>query len=187
MKHSFYTRFKNVMLRPIEEKDLELLREWRNDPEISTEFLTKLDYITPEKQLEWFKRDLENTNCYTFAICECDQLNEIIGSVALYNFSGKQVEFGRFLIGHQEARGKGLGVKVVCLCLFMGFTMLGANEIVAVVHEDNIAAVTVYTRAGFDIVGKRLLPDGSGHELEIMVKKNDFFGKHDFLSEIRIK
>lgn len=184
MKHSHTARYKHVMLRPVEEKDLEALREWRNDSDISTDFLARLDYITPEKQAEWFRKDLENPDCYTFAICECQSLNEIVGSVALYNFKDNQVECGRFLIGHPGARGKGMGVLAMALCLYTGFTKLGVDKIVAVVHEDNIAAVTVDTRAGFDIVGRHPSPDGKGYELEIEAAKADFFKKHDFLSEI---
>ncbi|MCP3177558.1 GNAT family N-acetyltransferase [Desulfuromonas sp. KJ2020] len=43
-----------VTLREVTEGDLETLRTWRNDPEISR-FMVTQDHITPEMQNKWFE------------------------------------------------------------------------------------------------------------------------------------
>ena len=182
MKHNLTAKYKHVLLRPVQKDDLESLRIWRNDKE-RTPYLSKIDYITSEMQLAWYERDLTDTNCYTLAIEECEKLNSIIGSVALYNFKESRVEFGRALIGHTEARGKGMGFLATVLCLYIGFTAFDVDRIVASVHEDNLAAIKAYEKSGFVVVGKHLYEHG-GFELEIVAPKTDFFKKHDFLNEI---
>jgi len=181
MKHSFVVQHKNVLLRPIKKDDLESLRNWRNDVQ-SVKYLAKLDYITPEMQLKWYKKDLADTGCYTFAIEELE-ISEVVGSISLYNFRGKTAEMGRALIG-SSARGKGIGFLATALCLYLGFYRLGFESITASVHEDNIAAKKAYEKCGFQIVGKHKYADG-GEELEISIEKDYFFEFHTFLSDIQ--
>ena len=182
MEHFLTAKYKHVLLRPVHEDDLELLRVWRNDKS-NTTYLSKLEFISSEMQLEWYKRDLKDTNCYTFAIEECENLKSIIGSVALYNFKGNQAEFGRALIGHPDARGKGMGFFATVLCLHIGFTVLNVEIIVASVHEDNISANRAYEKSGFVVKGKHSYEHG-GFELDVAVNKSDFLKKHDFLMQI---
>jgi len=184
MIHTLSAGYKNVMLCPVSDDDLESLRVWRNDPE-NTRYLAKIDHITSGQQRKWYERDNADTDCYTFAIKETRILNKTVGSVALYNFIDKSAEFGRFLIGDINARGKGIGFLGTVLCLYIGFYKIGLSYITAYVHEENIPALKAYTKAGFNICDK--IPDkNSGDELEIKVERIGFFEKHSFLSEIEI-
>jgi len=45
---------------------LELVRNWRNDPKIS-QYMEFRDYITPEMQIKWFNK-VNNRNNYYFVI-----------------------------------------------------------------------------------------------------------------------
>ena len=182
--HMLKVKYKNTLLRPIEEKDLEPLRIWRN--ETKTHFLRQLDYITPEMQSEWFKKNNADESCYMFAIEEIRDLNRLVGSVALYNINGDTCECGRILIGDNEAHGRGIGYLAITLVLYLGFEKLGLNKIIADVYADNIPARKNNTKAGFEIVGRHI--DNDGYEiLEIAVTKGDFYGKHGFLDELEIK
>ena len=51
--------------------DIETVRNWRNDPRISR-FMPAKGFITPEKQLEWFK-SINNNNNYYFIIAFDDR------------------------------------------------------------------------------------------------------------------
>lgn len=184
MKHTLSASYSNVMLRPVCKSDLESLRLWRNDVE-NCEFLSKIVCITPEKQQEWYESDNANQYCYTFAVDETQVLKKLVGSVALYNLSETSAEFGRFLIGDMEARGKGIGYLGSLLCLYLGFATMGLETINAKVHEDNIAAVKAYLKAGFAISGKHSLMSG-GYELEIVAERERFFRLHSILSKIQI-
>ena len=179
MKHSLSVEINNVLLRPVRSDDLESLRNWRNDRQ-HTKFLSKIDFITTDAQKAWYENDRINQDCYTFAVAETHALNRVVGSVALYGFSGKTAEFGRFLIGDIEARGRGIGFFGTVLCLYLGFTELGLSSITAHVHEENIAALKAYLKSGFAVT------QNNGHELEIIVEKDRFLLLHNFLSEIKI-
>lgn len=52
-----------IILSRLEEKDLELLREKRNAEHIQR-YMEYREYITPEKQVEWFHRVNNNKNLY---------------------------------------------------------------------------------------------------------------------------
>ena len=178
MKHDICKTYKNIKLRAIETKDLENLRVWRNDGTTTLKYLSKIDYITPEAQLGWYNRDLENQNSYTFAIEETEELKRLIGSTALYNFNNDTAEFGRILIGDDAARGRGWGVLATSVCLHIGFSVFDLTGIVAYVHEDNLAAWKAYEKCGFEVTGKR------DDELEIFIAKEMFYKTNSFMEGI---
>lgn len=183
MVHSFGASYKNVRLRPLEHRDIEYLRKWRNDAE-RNEYLRKIPHITPEMQEKWFEGYLENKDIVTFAIDETNEMNQIIGSVSLYNFRGDIAECGQYMVGaNPRVRGKGLGRMGMILCLHVGFTQLNLRAIDASVHEDNIAALTSDTKAGFCIVGEHPYVDGK-KEWEMIAEPEHFRSLHSFWQEI---
>jgi len=168
MRHNIELSYENIKLTSIRLEDIDKLRSWRNNAEL-TPYLSKIDYITKDMQLAWYNKDLENQDCYSFAIYETQELQSVIGSVALYNFNGNTAEFGRLLIGDIKARGKGYGYLATILCLQIGFNQFNLDEIIAYVFEENIAAVKAYKKAGFKILGK-----DDKDELKISITKEDF-------------
>jgi len=172
MNHSIDYSHKNIKLAPISPDDIEQLRHWRN--ETVTKFLSKIDYITKEKQEAWYQKDLENEDCYSFAIHEIEELNDLIGSVALYHFNGKSAELGRIFIGNVLAGGKGYGYIAIALSLKIAFTEFDLEEVIAYVHEENIAALTNNKKAGFRVIGK-----DDKNELKIRITKEEFLALGD--------
>lgn len=184
MKHAITARYKNVLLRPLGPGDLEALRVWRNDRELSR-FLTPLPEITPEAQAAWFERAEAGEGELTFAIDETERLKGLAGSVALYNVSGKTAEFGRFLL-RKEARGQNVGFIANTLALCVAFRVLGLEKITGFVHQENSAAIITYLKSGFTICGSRPFASG-GYELEIFFERESFAQTRDFLGEIEIR
>lgn len=168
MKHKIEYAHKNIKLAPILPNDIEQLRHWRNDESLTTH-LSKINYITKERQHVWYQKDLENKDCYSFAIYETKELNAIIGSVALYHFNNKCAEFGRLFIGNIHARGNGYGYLVTDLCLQIAFNEFDLDEIIAYVYEENIAALSAYKKAGFKVIEK-----DDKNELKIKITKEGF-------------
>lgn len=164
MYHSYSIRNKNVLLRPLEKNDIEKLREWRNDKN-NSKFLRQIPYITEDAQKRWFEKYLENEDEICFAVEECEQLNRIVGSLSLYNFSGDTAEFGKILIGDEEAHGKKIGYNATIAALKIASDTLKLKKIVLEVYDDNIAAKKIYEKAGFvyksvlreDEIGKAIL------------------------------
>jgi len=185
MKHEITIAYSDILLRPVQENDLESLRTWRNDSMIS-QFLIKTDYITPEKQLEWFKKTTADTDSYLFAIEESKALNRIIGSLSVYNIRDDIVEYGRLMIGDDEAHGKGLGFMAVTSIVYYAFEKLKKSIVECNIHEENIPCLKVHYKVGFTVQGEVSDPDG-GKELILRVEKESFYKKHDFLNSITIK
>lgn len=152
MKHSYYGKYDNIELRPLEKYDIESLRVWRNDKE-STKFLRKVGYITPEMQENWFLEYLKDQTIYTFAIVEKEKLNRIVGSVSIYNFRNNKAEIGKIQIGDSEARGLGIGGRAMVIAMKIGFELMGINLFDAHVHKDNTPAYKSYLDIGFKVVG----------------------------------
>lgn len=171
MKHEYIKDYKNIRIRPLEYKDLELLRGWRNNTD-NCNYLSKISYISSEMQQKWFEGTFETPNEYIFAIEERKELNRLVGSLALYNVTDIDGEFGKILIGDNAAHGKKVGVNSLIALLSIGFNELNINVIYLHVYEDNIAAVKVYSQVGFSLLKKRIINGIS--ELVMQISKSDY-------------
>lgn len=148
MIHNYTSKFKNVVLRPLSENDIEYLRVWRNDSN-NSKYLRQIPYITPEMQKSWFNNYLNNNDEMCFSIYENEELNRIVGSLSLYEFIGRQAEFGKILIGDPEAHGKSIGCNSILAVLKIAFETLNLKKVVLHVYEENIVAKHIYEKVGF--------------------------------------
>lgn len=184
MKHNIVVEYKHVRIRPLTEDDLENLRRWRNDEKMST-FLRKIGEITPEMQMNWYKKDCADVTTATFAIEEISELNRMVGSVSVYDIDGDVAEVGKIVVGDPEAKGKKIGYYGLLMAMYAGYQKLGIKNYLGEVHEDNKPAYINDMRAGFIVTGKHKFADG-GYELEMHLPKEHFWDTHDFLSDFKI-
>lgn len=168
MNHCFTLNYKNVNIRPLEKKDLEALRIWRNDTE-NSRYLSKIHKISVKQQAEWFERYLDNSREIIFAIEETKELKRLVGSVSLYNIDEKRAEFGRFLVGDKEAHGKKVGFNTTKAVLEIGFLNLGLQEIFLKCYKDYKVACHIYEMAGFCV--KELRETEHGIELYMNITR----------------
>ncbi len=155
MRHDYKRKYKNVYLRPLSEQDIESLRSWRNNPD-NTLFLRKIPYITKQMQEEWYLRYLNNTDEICLAIEEVDELDRMVGSLTLHDFSDESCMLGHLLIGDKEAHGKKVGVNAVLAASQIAFNEMKLREMSLHVFSQNDAACKVYQQAGFKIVEKHI-------------------------------
>lgn len=174
MKHYYFAEFDNIRLRPLGVDDIELLRKWRNDKSQTT-FLRNIGEISVEAQKKWFKSYLEDDSQIIFAIEETKELHRMVGSVALYeiNKANRTAEIGKIQIGDSSAHGKGIGYKSFLLAMSIGFRYLSIREFHLDVHQQNIAALSIYVKAGFTICGSHDFA-GGGKEIEMKIDKKRF-------------
>ena len=184
MEHTYSAIYDNVRIRPLEKADIEKLRNWRNNEE-KTQFLRKIQYITPEMQANWFEVYKTNQDEITFAIDEIKDLNRMVGSVSLYNFKNGEAEIGKIQIGDEEANGRGMGRKSLVMAMWIGFKKLNLKKIVGSVHQHNIAAHKNDMKIGFEIVGSHVAPMG-GIEDEIEINEERLAEVNTYVSEIVI-
>lgn len=181
IKDKCIVTYNNMMLLPLNSEHIENLRNWRND-ETQTEFLRKIDYITKEKQLQWFHKYKEDETQIVFAIYENEKLKRMVGSVSLYNINLTKgtSEIGRIQIGDPEAHGLGLGRTSLVGAIKVAFQCLGIQKIEASVHKDNIAAHKNDMKIGFRIVGEIVSVVGGKEDLiemteEDAIKANEYY------------
>ena len=170
MEHNYSSSFQNVFIRPLSGDDIEFLRKWRNDLN-NTKFLRQLPYITPEMQRSWFEQYLSNKNELCFTINETETMKRIVGSLSLYNFNGKQAEFGKILIGDAEAHGKNIGVNSINALLCVAFNNLNLDKVILHVYTENKGAVHVYEKVGFSVVDIHKADDRDEFLMEISKEK----------------
>ncbi|HAN10434.1 MAG TPA: N-acetyltransferase [Clostridiales bacterium] len=149
MRHEHIIKGDNILLRPLNENDLETLMNWRNKDKIREWFLNNR-VITKEEQIVWFERYISNNDDMMFII-EDTTLNLPIGVVALYNIDNTRniAEFGRLMIGEEIARGKSIGYKASKLICHFAFSTLNMNEVYLSVLANNTPAINIYEKVGF--------------------------------------
>ncbi|WP_242221178.1 GNAT family N-acetyltransferase [Bacillus cereus group sp. BfR-BA-01380] len=144
-----------LILREIEEKDVEMVRIWRNQDHIRKYFINS-GVINGDQQKRWFVAYENNDNDMMFIIEEKVNLQKPIGAVALYNidFHNQSAEFGRLMIADKRVHGKGYGKKATQLACKYGFEKFSLSNIYLDVFFDNVAALKIYRDIGFTEVSR---------------------------------
>lgn len=139
-----YNRYGLALVR-LEQKDIEMLRSWRNEPKVveNMEFQT---YISPEMQNEWFKR-INNINNFFFLIKKEEQW---IGMIHLsdINYEIKTTKSG-ILIGNPSYLNTSIPVFSSIALLNFAFYDLGLEEIFIKINKANKKALKYNQHLGF--------------------------------------
>jgi RimJ/RimL family protein N-acetyltransferase len=143
-----------VRLRLLQAADLPLTLAWRNQDNIRKWFFHS-DYIPPEQHATWYAQYAPRDDDFVFVIEAAAQHYRPVGQIALYHvdWAAQRAEFGRLLIGEQEATGRGLARAATALLVDTALQAWGLKEIYLEVYANNAAARAVYARCGFHEVG----------------------------------
>ncbi len=162
MRHDYVITTLRLKIRQLMPEDLEKVRQWRNLESIRKWFFSMDDIISSKQQIAWYKDYLDNDKDIMFIVEETLNINEPIGTAALYNIDmlKRDAEFGRLVIGNFEARGRGIGQECLYVICNFGFKELGLEKIYLEVFKDNICAVKLYEKAGFNSVRDHIHNDG---------------------------
>lgn len=153
----------------VEEKHLEILRQWRNSPDIS-KYMEFREYITPEMQQSWFEKINSVFNFY-FIVNYKDHL---IGLIHLsdIDFEKQYAKAGLF-ISDQRFIDTHLPVKASLAILDFAFNSLFLKNIEAKVKSDNTKAINYNKALGF-----RFLPDDGNKSFRIINLSAKNYRKH---------
>jgi diamine N-acetyltransferase len=145
-----------VRLRLLEESDLPLTLRWRNQDHIRKWFFNS-DVIAPENHRRWFENYCQQDDDFVFIIEETQVLNRPVGQAAIYHVDWEAgcAEFGRLMIGEEDARGKGLARRATQVLVNTALNVWGLHEVYLEVWEDNLAAIAIYRACGFEITEHR--------------------------------
>ena len=147
---------KNIYIRPIEENDIEIIRQWRNQDDVRNNFINNY-IISSEQQKKWYTNYLKNDKTDKMFLFYLEE--EPIGCVALYNINqeNKNAEFGRLMIGKEKHRKKGYAQNATYRICKYGFNTLELENIYLSVFGDNIKAAKLYEKLGFKSIGEEIV------------------------------
>ena len=145
----------NVTLCPVEEADLEQLRQWRNSAEIAQQMVSQ-EKITPQQQLHWYQQSQTRKDQQHFAIRFRHQL---IGAANIKSLNGNAIMPGVCLepgiyIGEQRYRSNILAFAPSLALLDYCFDTLRSPLLKAKVKVSNQSALSYNFKLGYVEVDK---------------------------------
>ena len=160
MKHDYKYQGERVLLRPLEERDSELLRQLRNRPENRCWFFYS-EEISYEDQLLWYQSYLKAENDFMFAVSLPSLPRGFVGAIAIYDYHqvDDSFEIGRLLLDSKNTSCKGLGKEIVrCACRIASEQLSTHTQAAlrAEVFSDNERSLRCFLTNGFQICGERI-------------------------------
>jgi UDP-4-amino-4,6-dideoxy-N-acetyl-beta-L-altrosamine N-acetyltransferase len=139
-----------IRMRDVQSEDKEMIRQWRNKPEVA-EYMYTDHYITHEEHDRWFERISDDASC-RYWIIVCDDID--VGLVNLYDVDEKNQRcYWAFYVADPSARGKGVGSFVEHFVLSYVFEELGLNKLCCEVLGFNEPVVNMHKGFGFQQEG----------------------------------
>ena len=159
-----------VVLRDIQHEDLELIRAWRNDPEVSR-FMLSQEQISAEQQRAWFSKILNDDTQRHWLICYKDKPIGVANIKTVHK--GDSIETAKVLepglyIADNRYRGNILAFSPTLLMNDYCFEHLGTSLLQAKVKADNTAALKYNEKLGYKSVSP-------GNLIEITLTPADYF------------
>jgi RimJ/RimL family protein N-acetyltransferase len=138
---------KHVRLRPFEKTDLEVCKEWVNDPEIAKGILRVLP-VSMYEHVQWYEKVITDKTRVTFAI---DTLGDkkYIGNIGLMNIDWRNRKGMLWIYLDKKFWNKGYGKEGVYLLLEFAFKSLNLNKVYLNVGLFNETAIRMYESLGF--------------------------------------
>ena len=140
-----------LILRIIEEKDLEIIRNWRISKDIRDSFEDKT-IISKLQQQKWYEKiSLDNSQYFFIA----ENNNESFGVLNIQNikFKHRTATVGWYFI--KEKNVSSLIIQSVMLLLDYAFDELNIRKIYSDVLETNNSALSFNSKIGFEVEGIR--------------------------------
>ncbi len=173
----------SIKLRPLKEKDWDLLLKWNNDPEVL--------YYCEEDDIE--SRDIEEVKdiycdvsrkgglCFMIEynskpIGEC-WLQRMNISRIIKKYPKLDCRRIDLIIGEKEYWGKGIGTIVIKMLTEYGFIKEKVDMIFGLVSDYNVRSIKAFKSSGYKILSKTKLKKGgkAKYKLDVALKKEEFF------------
>jgi UDP-4-amino-4,6-dideoxy-N-acetyl-beta-L-altrosamine N-acetyltransferase len=136
----------DVILKSITKDDIEMIRNWRNSPEVST-YMYSDSIITIEQQEKWFEKISKEKNSIYWLI-EYNGRN--LGLASLTDIDKKLSScYWAFYLGDLSVRGAGIGAKIEFNVLEYVFNTLKLNKLRCEVFVNNDKVIKMHEKYGF--------------------------------------
>ena len=144
-----------VILRPLEESDLERTHRWHNDPKLYATLGDAFRPVSKVAELEWLRRKAAySASEINLAIC-LQPKSQHIGNIYLreINWIARRAVLHIFL-GNGDFRGRGFGEQAVRQLLVYAFRGLNLHRIYLETLAANVPAIKTFEKCGFKTEGR---------------------------------
>jgi RimJ/RimL family protein N-acetyltransferase len=135
-----------IELIPLQKSDLELVRNWRNAPEIAM-YMEYKNHISMEQQQVWYKNIVDQQDYY-FVIALSDKKIGVI-HINLFDETRTTAHVGLY-IADSMIIGTGLALKASLALLDFAFYTLNLHTVYAKTHQENTQALAYNLFLGFE-------------------------------------
>ena len=138
---------KNLVLRPLQNTDLDFLFEIENNIE-NWQFGSEKKKYNKQELLDYItnaKTDISLAKQYRFVI---DLNSTPIGFIDLFNYTNDSAGMG--VIITEKYRKKGFAREALNLLTDYAFIILDINQLHATVTKDNLESIKLFTSCGFE-------------------------------------
>lgn len=145
-----------IILREYRKADLEYMRKWRNNPEITNNLSDIFLFPHTENNTETYLNSmLEGREDHKGFVIAHKDTEEYIGQVDLFNLDWKNrvADLG-IVIGVKELLGKGYGTEAILVLQEFVFNRMNLNRLQLDVHAFNERAIRSYIKCGFKEEGR---------------------------------
>ena len=154
------TKPKRLLLRAVEERDLELLLSWRNSERIRANMYTS-HLISPAEHRAWFERLSREPDAFAF-LFEADRRPLGVVNLNHLDWRNRRCHWG-FYLGETDAP-PGSGTRMAYLALLHIFEELKLQKVIGEAFPFNSASIAYHRKLGFSQEGhfvEHVLKDGS--------------------------
>lgn len=157
-------------IRPIEERDLELLLNWRNSERIHSLMLTD-HKITWEEHYQWFKKISEYEPKRNFIF---EYKNKPIGYMGYtdYNEINKTCSPGLY-IGETSLKLPDAGIVMAFIELEYAFKVLNMKSLISTVFAKNKRVYKLNMMLGYKVIDTQYCTKNNGLEKIFRIQLND--------------
>ena len=141
---------KDYNVRPIEEKDLELILKWRNSPRVHNMMLTE-HIITSEEHRAWFFRNNHNNPSRNLIF---EYQGETIGYIGYTEYDTEKNSCSPSIyLGDNDKMPPNAGIQLCITSIIYAFDVLKVDALRTEVLQDNKVSYNLSTLLGYSCVG----------------------------------
>lgn len=156
-----------TILRPIQENELEMIMNWRMQPEI-TKYMYTDPELTIEKQLTWF-RSLKTKNDTFIFMIEVDSIPCGILNITNIDYINKRCTWGYYM-AVKEKRSLPLAMSLEWNLYDYVFDVLDMNKLIGEIFSFNKGVIGIHKKCGSSVEGvlkQHILKNGTFYDVTV--------------------
>lgn len=150
---------KEIILRALENSDIDLLYKWENDRSIwqTSNTITPFSKYILKKYIENSHHDIYQAKQLRLMIDIADlKTVRTVGTIDLFDFDPYHLRAGvGILIGGGEERNKGVATKALRELVEYSFKILQLHQLYCNISADNKASIRLFEKSGFSVCGTK--------------------------------